>query len=134
MVKRMSRAIDADALIAKCGNWYVEEGTEEGFISNLKHLIDLQPTIEPEPHWIPCSERLPEDGTECLISVICFKKVTIVDVATYSTDLYKVDKYDFHDKRGVSGWYQLDEEYGYMETLNAIAWMPLPEEYREGES
>ena len=50
------RQIDADALIAKCGNWYVEEGTEEGFISNLKHLIDLQPTIEPErktARWVP---------------------------------------------------------------------------------
>ena len=44
----MSRMIDADALIAECGNWYVEEGTEEGFIGDLKNLIDLQPTIEPE--------------------------------------------------------------------------------------
>ena len=41
------RAIDADALIAKCGNWYCEEGTEDGFIGDIKHLIDAQPTIEP---------------------------------------------------------------------------------------
>lgn len=42
------RAIDGDALTNKYGNWYVEEGTEEGFIGDLKHLIDEQPTIEPE--------------------------------------------------------------------------------------
>ena len=27
----------------------------------MNDLIDAQPTIEPEPHWIPCSERLPEE-------------------------------------------------------------------------
>lgn len=42
------RLIDADALITQCGNWYIEEGTEEGFIGTLMQLIDLMPTIEPE--------------------------------------------------------------------------------------
>lgn len=47
------RAIDADTLIAKCGNWYCEEGPEEGFIGDIKHLIDAQPTIEPRKgKWI----------------------------------------------------------------------------------
>ena len=41
------RPIDADALIAKCGNWYTEEGTEEGFIGAIKQLLYEQPTIEP---------------------------------------------------------------------------------------
>lgn len=40
--------IDADALIEKYGDWYVEEGPEEGFIGTIKHLIDAQPTIKPE--------------------------------------------------------------------------------------
>lgn len=43
------RLIDADALINKYGNWYVEEGAEEGFIGDLKHLIDLQPTVDAVP-------------------------------------------------------------------------------------
>ena len=38
------RLIDADALIEKCGNWYVEEGTESGFIGTLKNLLAIQPT------------------------------------------------------------------------------------------
>lgn len=41
------RLIDADELTNKYGNWYVEEGPEDGFIGDLKHLIDLQPTIAP---------------------------------------------------------------------------------------
>lgn len=51
----MSRAIDADALVAKYGNWYTEEGSEEGFIGTIKSLVDTMPTIEPERahgHWI----------------------------------------------------------------------------------
>lgn len=42
------RLIDADTLIEKCGDWYVEEGPEEGFIGTLKSLIDEQPTIQPD--------------------------------------------------------------------------------------
>jgi len=49
------RPIDADALIDKCGGWYVEEGTESGFIGTLKNLLATEPTVQPEPHeghWI----------------------------------------------------------------------------------
>jgi len=37
------RLIDADALTEKCGDWYVEEGTEEGFIGTLGQLLSIQP-------------------------------------------------------------------------------------------
>lgn len=42
------RTIDADALIEKFGDWYVEEGTESGFIGTLKNLLATEPTIQPE--------------------------------------------------------------------------------------
>ena len=42
------RLIDADALIAKCGGWYTEEGTDIGFIGSVKQLLDEEaPTIIP---------------------------------------------------------------------------------------
>lgn len=53
------RLIDADALIEKCGDWYVEEGTESGFIGTLENLLATQPTIQPEPHWIPVEQDTP---------------------------------------------------------------------------
>ena len=58
----MSRCIDADALKSKCGDWYVEEGPEEGFIGTIGQLLDGQPTVEPERKtgkWI-CSDDLYE--------------------------------------------------------------------------
>ena len=42
------RPIDADALIEKCGGWYVEEGTESGFIGTLENLLATEPTMQPE--------------------------------------------------------------------------------------
>lgn len=39
------RLIDADAMNEKYGDWYTEEGTEEGFIGALKYLIAEQQTI-----------------------------------------------------------------------------------------
>ncbi len=41
------RPIDADVLIEKCGDWYVEEGTESGFIGTLENLLATEPTIQP---------------------------------------------------------------------------------------
>lgn len=28
----------------------------------MEEDLDEAPTIDAEPHWIPCSERMPEDG------------------------------------------------------------------------
>lgn len=53
------RQIDADALTEKYGDWYVEEGSEEGFIGTIKQLIDAQPTIKPERK----SYSIEPDGT-----------------------------------------------------------------------
>ena len=42
------RLIDADALIAKYGDWYTEEGTEEGYIGTVRGIVDGMPAIESE--------------------------------------------------------------------------------------
>lgn len=58
------RPIDADALIEKCGDWYVEEGPEEGFIGTIKTLIGMQPTVG---GWISVEDELPELATLALV-------------------------------------------------------------------
>ena len=61
------RCIDADALIDKYGEWYTEEGTEEGYIGTIKGIVDSMPTIERktgkwletdshEPCWFKCDQ------------------------------------------------------------------------------
>ena len=48
------KLIDADALIDKFGDWYIEEGTEEGYIGTMKGIVDSMPTIEPERNCTDC--------------------------------------------------------------------------------
>ena len=97
--------------------------------ADIEVWVNALPSAQPEQRWIPCSERMPEDGENCLVSVRCSNDF-LVDRGTYSTDLFKVDEEHFFGKRGESGWYHLSSEHGYCKILNVIAWMPLPEPYR----
>jgi Lar family restriction alleviation protein len=79
--------------------------------------------VQPEPHWISCSERLPENDNEVLI--------TVWDAEDDYVEVYK----GFY--QGHEWWTQWchgcskikDEPCG--ENI-VIAWMPLPEPYRGG--
>ena len=65
--------------------------------------------IEPEPHWIPVSERLPDDDKEVLLCI-------------NNGELWL-------------GWHNITwktEEF-YFDKEQVIAWMPLPEPYKGGE-
>ena len=65
---------------------------------------------QPEQQWIPCNERLPEDSSPVLIT----------------------------HRGGVSyGWYngryfERGANTNHRKLQTVIAWMPLPEPYREG--
>lgn len=66
------RAIDGDALIDKYGDWYTEEGTEEGYIGTIKGIVDSMPTIEPERKtgkWIVIRDA--SSGQEFLSCSMC---------------------------------------------------------------
>lgn len=84
--------------------------------------IDALPTVQPEQHWIPCSERLPGNDNEVLI--------TVWDAEDDYVEVYK----GFY--QGHEWWTQWchgcskikDEPCG--ENI-VIAWMPLPEPYHE---
>ena len=82
---------------------YYVEGTFEGY-------IEADSLGKKESKWIPCSERLPQQGQE----VICQCRANII----------KVLKLDAN-----GDWYQ-DAEHCYMGGF-VIAWMPLPEPYQE---
>lgn len=112
----MSRAIDADALIdifedrfEKIRNRYGDYSGEAGVCAGALHLIRVQPTIEPERtgKWIPCSERLPEHGGWFIVTKDGEGGNKHVFLSWFST---------------AHGWEFAEEP---------IAWMPLPEPYRE---
>ena len=131
------RLIDADTLIREMHNVILEDGEDR---RTFYEVIERQPTIEPEQHWIPCSERLPED----IRPVIVTWKNT--DPASYyqyivgkhftGTACYKNDKWYWYsstteDMLAEYGRYDSEE---FDEAIECIAWMPLPEPYKEGET
>lgn len=111
------RLIDADALRESVLKWLPNDpcGVEENeypyetdiCVSMLMEIEDA-PTIEPEPHWIPCSERLPEEGTECLVTLLSYAGIPVISIDSYDYD-------------GQDGWFT------YMDRV--VAWMPLPAPY-----
>ena len=82
------------------------------------------------PKWISVGDRLPEEGTY-LVTVERMVGTPRVDIKSFAKDLYSVDEFDFYNKKRKSGWYDYDSEYGYWEDEKVIAWMPLPEPYKE---
>lgn len=96
----MTRMIDADL--------YKEDMTNE-YPEYYEDVLDAQPTIDAEPHWIPCSERLPEVRQW----VLCQCRAGIMDVLRLTED---------------GSWYK-----GYPNTEYVggfvVAWMPLPKPY-----
>ena len=97
------RLIDADALMKD-----VRENSESYFADDFAEFwVNRQPTIQPEPHWIPVEQELPEYGKAVL---------TITQDDTYEVN------------------HVIDEECGewfWEDNGNVIAWMPLPEPYKE---
>lgn len=116
------RLIDADGLWEKMYKYNDNEGAKMpyGDDDSLIHkdsacfLIENAPTIEPEPHWIPCSERLPEEGYDVLV---CEKNCRNIYTAYYDS---------------AYGWITFDlcKDECFWIHLDIIAWMPLPEPYR----
>ena len=140
------RTIDADAL----RHWIEGECKSPSIPRNeaafgkriLMHMEvmkseDVQPVMHGE--WIPCSERLPEN----IRPVIVTWKNT--DPASYyqyivgkhftGTACYKNGKWYWYsstteDMLAEYGRYASEE---FDEAIECIAWMPLPEPYKEGE-
>lgn len=133
------RTIDADRL-KETLEYCTTKGMGSTIAFTFKHIIDEQPTIEPEQQWIPCNERLPDGGTECLITVDgkheTWDERTLnyyhVQVAMFTEDLYKIDDCKFYDRKGKAGFYVKNDEGCYHEVEYVTAWLPLPEPYKGG--
>ena len=72
------------------------------------------PSAWPEQQWIPCSERLPDKKDDYLCS---YNGCAVADICEYDPD------------RNEWGFFY---DGGWKVVSNVIAWMPLPEPYKEG--
>ena len=72
----------------------------------------------PEPHWIPVTERLPENGRQVLV----YARSVHYALAKYDEMLNADDTYK-------KQWVTFDAWKPYYTIKDVIAWMPLPEPF-----
>ena len=83
-------------------------------ISVCKWLVDVAEELVSTHRWIPCSERMPDDNTDVLLQ---FKN-------NMGVGFYEDGDWAINTGDGIYSMIGDNEE-------KPIAWMPLPEPYRE---
>ena len=116
----ISRQVAIDALeIIPVREFKKTDGLLDALISigQVYRALKQLPPVQPEPQWIPCSERLPEVGAFVLVSKKAFPPN--VCMAHRSRD----------PRSGKEAWN--DMLFGKLDDDRVLAWMPLPEPFRE---
>lgn len=137
----MSRLIDADELkkcVLKwlpqdpCGKEEKEFPFETDICVSMLMEIDEQPTITPEPHWIPVTERLPKEedsifaryyGTDRWRKSMFRKKSREVII----TSVFEDGELHTEVAHTTDGEWHVGVN---VVPRTVIAWMPLPEPMR----
>ena len=132
------RLIDTDAAIeAVC-----EEVMDRFFVPPsagydvAEEALKKLPSIQPDTNcsgfpnnWIPCSERLPEEDTEVLISYRYKEGEGDTDHVNIDITSYGTTCFGGREIHTLKEWRQ---PFDYFHAnYEVIAWMPLPTPYRE---
>lgn len=77
-----------------------------GCIDTAEEILEGLPSMELEPKWIPCSERLPKETGEYLVTKISIGW-----------------NYEDYTENDIAYW---DNHKGFCKAEKVIAWMPIP--------
>ena len=101
--------------------WHYEQA-----LSEIREMLEDAPTIESEPHWIPCSEKLPEANGRYLVTR------GLVAAGALWNRVYIANYSNLMGIKSVKIWWQGNVGKSDFERLDdVLAWMPLPEPYRK---
>lgn len=108
---------------------------------------DCPLSVQPEPHWIPCSEKLPSETVIATVETKVFKHRYVCEAVWIPRWIWKASfdfkwedcleyKEDDDEYYVLEGWYERVhnwDEYAYVAIDdNVIAWMPIPIPYCGG--
>lgn len=86
---------------------------------------------EKENGWIPVSERLPEDERECLVTLEKIYGTPEISMGIANYLRFGNDGYWNEKKYGYLEWDKYSDGHGGTKMYKVVAWMPLPEPYKE---
>ena len=106
---------------------YIKDHPTVGLL--WKAWIESLPSAQPEQRWIPCSERLPEEYGEFLVTMT--EKAKAKDLG------FDIDEtYIMKMRYNSNGWQLPRRIPSWINKAvkdEVLAWMPLPEPYKGGE-
>lgn len=103
-------------------NTIVRFGRTNGKVAYVEALQIAIKALE-EPQWISCSERLPKDGRQVLV----YARSTHYALAKY-------DEMREADGTYKKQWVTFDAWKPFYTIKEVLAWMPLPEPWKEGDA
>ena len=110
----------------------LEQAKEQYFdrrviIGKMQDVVSNLPSAQPEQQWILCSERLPEEDTEVLISYRYKEGEGDTDHVNIDITSYGTVCFGGREIHTLKEWRQ---PFDYFHAnYEVIAWMPLPEPY-----
>ena len=86
--------------------------------------------IKSEPHWTPCSEELPKENGHYLVT---FHQTATEEDLGFDMDDTDVRKMRYDTKHGWRTPRHIPSWINDVVVSTVLAWMPLPEPYKEGD-
>lgn len=116
----MSDLIERQAAIDALSKYvdYSDDGKQEINTDCVFHTLENLPSAQPEPQWIPCSERLPDESGDYMLYRPHFWGANNGQITVCYWN-----NHDWSDN------YRNDSER-YLPIIDGMAWMPLPEPWR----
>ena len=111
-----------------------------------KMAIEALPSAQPEPHWIPCSEKMPSETVIATVETKTFKHRYVCEAVWIPRWTWKASFDEWEDCSEynedddeyyvLEGWYERVhnwDEYAYVAIDDdVIAWMSMPIPYCGG--